>query len=186
MSLYLDHSKRGDGLSFPPAELFFVTTSHLLSICIVLLVINLVPHANLVLAVLYQLSYEDPYMENRPLIVCQSMKEMKHTLKWIVNCRNTNEMNMWPSHLNRNLNNCQVARKKKSQFSGLQRDTEPMASAVALQYSTSWAMKTHTLGAGQFIEFINPWTGMKHRMKLCELWELYKCNEYVAIAAART
>ena len=32
-----------------------------------------------------------------------------------------------------------------------------MASALALQCSPSWAMKTHTLEAGQFIEFINPW-----------------------------
>ena len=31
---------------------------------------------------------------------------------------------------------------------------EPMASALALQFSTIWAMKTHTLGAGQFVEFI--------------------------------
>ena len=31
---------------------------------------------------------------------------------------------------------------------------EPMASALALQCSTIWAMKTHTLGAGQFVEFI--------------------------------
>ena len=31
---------------------------------------------------------------------------------------------------------------------------EPMASALVLQYSTSWAMKTHTLGADQFTEFI--------------------------------
>ena len=29
-----------------------------------------------------------------------------------------------------------------------------MASALALQCSTNWAMKTHILGAGQFIEFI--------------------------------
>ena len=31
---------------------------------------------------------------------------------------------------------------------------EPMASALALQCSTNWAMKTHILEAGQFIEFI--------------------------------
>ena len=39
---------------------------------------------------------------------------------------------------------------------------EPMASALALQCSTNWAMKSHTLGAGQFIEFIVPVKGMKH------------------------
>ena len=31
---------------------------------------------------------------------------------------------------------------------------EPMTSALALQCSTNWAMKTNTLGAGQFVEFI--------------------------------
>ena len=30
---------------------------------------------------------------------------------------------------------------------------EPMASALALQCSTNWAMKTHMLEADQFIEF---------------------------------
>ena len=29
-----------------------------------------------------------------------------------------------------------------------------MAFALALRYSTNWAMKNHTLGAGQFVEFI--------------------------------
>ena len=37
-----------------------------------------------------------------------------------------------------------------------------MASALALQCSTTRAMKTHTLGAGQFMEFIVPLKGMKH------------------------
>ena len=39
---------------------------------------------------------------------------------------------------------------------------EPMAFALGLQCSTNWAMKTHTLGADQFIEFIVPVKGMKH------------------------
>ena len=72
-----------------------------------------------------------------------------------VNCGNTNEMDMWPSQLNRNLSNCEIARKKS--FSGLSMGFEPVAFAFALQCSTSWAMKTCTLEAGQFIEFINPW-----------------------------
>ena len=29
-----------------------------------------------------------------------------------------------------------------------------MASALALQWSTNWAMKTYTLGTDQFVEFI--------------------------------
>ena len=30
---------------------------------------------------------------------------------------------------------------------------EPMTSVLALQCSTNWAMKTHALGEGQFVEF---------------------------------
>ena len=71
-----------------------------------------------------------------------------------VNGGNANEMNIWKSQLNRNLSNCEVARKK---FFGASTGFEPVASAFALQCSPSWAMKTHTLEAGQFIEFINPW-----------------------------
>ena len=37
---------------------------------------------------------------------------------------------------------------------------EPMASVLALQCSTSWAMKTHTLGAG--VSSSVPVKGMKH------------------------
>ena len=57
--------------------------------------------------------------------------------------------------VNRNLSNCEIARRKK--FFGASTGFEPVASAFALQCSTSWAMNTHTLEAGQFIEFINPW-----------------------------
>ena len=38
-----------------------------------------------------------------------------------------------------------------------------IASALALQCSTNWAMKTHVLGEGQFTEFIVRVKGMKHR-----------------------
>ena len=58
-------------------------------------------------------------------------------------------MNMWPSQWN--LGNCEVARKR------LQWDSNLWPLTFALQCSTSWAIKTHTLEAGQFIEFINPW-----------------------------
>ena len=47
-------------------------------------------------------------------------------------------------------------KKKKKDF-GASTGFEPVASALALQCSTSLTMKTHTLEAGQFIEFINPW-----------------------------
>ena len=41
-----------------------------------------------------------------------------------------------------------------------------MASALALQCSTNQARKTHTLGAGQFIEFIVPVKGMKQSYEI--------------------
>ena len=51
---------------------------------------------------------------------------------------------------NCNLSNCKLTRKYFGTLTGF----EPMASALTLQCSTNWAMKTHTLGAGQFVEFI--------------------------------
>ena len=45
---------------------------------------------------------------------------------------------------------------------GASTGSEPMASALALQCSTNWAMKTHTLGEGQFVEFIVLVKGMRH------------------------
>ena len=60
--------------------------------------------------------------------------------------------------VNRNLSNCENSTKKKV-FFGASTGFEPVASALALQCSPSWAMKTHILEAGQFIEFINPWKG---------------------------
>ena len=90
------------------------------------------------IAVLYQLSYEDPY--TGPIYsVRQPVKGLKHRMKWC-------EL--------QNLSNCKTARKK---FFRASMGFEPMASVFALQCSTSWAMKTYTLEAGQFIEFINPW-----------------------------
>ena len=68
-------------------------------------------------------------------------------------------MKMWSSHL--------WLRFKESQLSpknvfGASTGFEPVASALALQYSANWAMKTQTLGPGQFIEFSVPVKGMKH------------------------
>ena len=45
---------------------------------------------------------------------------------------------------------------------GASRGFDPMASALALQGSTNWAMKTHTSGPGQFIELIVPVKWMTH------------------------
>ena len=63
-------------------------------------------------------------------------------------------MGMWPSQWITIKAIVKIARKK---FFGASTGFEPVASALALQCSPSWAMKTHTLEAGQFIEFINPW-----------------------------
>ena len=54
---------------------------------------------------------------------------------------------------------CKVT--KKNVF-GASTGFEPIASVLALQCSTNWAMKTHTLGAGQFGEFIVPVKGMRY------------------------
>ena len=40
----------------------------------------------------------------------------------------------------------------KKSFWGLQRDSNLWPFSIALQCSTSWAMKTHTWSAGQFID----------------------------------
>ena len=68
-------------------------------------------------------------------------------------------MKVWSSQL--------WLRFKQSQLSpknvfGASTGSEPMAPVLALQCFTNWAMKTHTLGAGQFVEFIVPVKGMKH------------------------
>ena len=49
---------------------------------------------------------------------------------------------------NCNSTNCKLIWEK----SGTSTKFEPMTSALALQFSTNWAMKTHTLGAGHFAE----------------------------------
>ena len=67
---------------------------------------------------------------------------------------------------------------------GASRGFEPMASALALQCSTDWAMKTHTLGAGQFVEFILPVRGMRHMniMWTADIRVKWRCAAYFAIA----
>ena len=47
-----------------------------------------------------------------------------------------------------------IATKPEKIFWDFNRIRTPLASALVLQYSTIWAMKTHTLGAGHFVEFI--------------------------------
>ena len=58
-------------------------------------------------AVLYQLTYEDPYTGGRPIYwVHQPVKGIKYRMK-LCNLRENKEMSMWPSQLNRNLSNCE-------------------------------------------------------------------------------
>ena len=73
-------------------------------------------------------------------------RERNETCEYYVNCGHTNERKVWSSHL--------CLRFKQSQLSpknviGASTGFEPMASALVLQCSTNWAMKTHTLGAGK-------------------------------------
>ena len=69
------------------------------------------------------------------------------------------EMKVWSSQLWLRFKHSQLSPKN---IFGASTGFEPMAFAIALQCSTSWAMKTHTLEAGQFVEFIAPVKGMKH------------------------
>ena len=102
-------------------------------------------------AVLYQLSYEDPYIGSRPIywVYLNPWQEYRMRMMW------TAEIQMkWRfdhRSYNRNLSNCKFKPEKNFWAST---EFESMASALALQCSINWAMKTHILGAGQFIEFI--------------------------------
>ena len=104
------------------------------------------------------------------------VKRMKH--EYYVNCGHTNEMKVWSSQLWLRFNK-QLQLSPKNVFGALM-GFEPMASALELQCSTNWAMKTHTLEAGQFLEFIVPWKEWNIWI-LCEL-RTYKWNEGVIIA----
>ena len=82
-------------------------------------------------AALYQLSYEDPYTEGRPTYWVHQPVKGWNTAEWNdMNCGNTNEMNMWPSQLNRNVNNCEVTRKR---FFGASTGFKPVASSSICQ-----------------------------------------------------
>ena len=67
--------------------------------------------------------------------------------QYYVNCRHTNEMKTWSWKLWLRFKQLQI---KAKNFLGASTGFEPVASALALQCSTNCAMKTHTLGAGQF------------------------------------
>ena len=87
-------------------------------------------------------------------------------------CNKTLLMKWRPSQLNRNKK--LRSSPKKLKIFGSSTGLEPVASAFALQCSTSWAMKTHTWRAGQFTEFINPrertWKDMMWTAGEYKLW----------------
>ena len=101
----------------------------------------------------------------------------EQTYEYYVNCGCTNEMTVWSSQLWLRFKQSQLSQKN---VFGASTGFEPMASALALQCSTNWAMKIHTLGVRQFVEFIIPWKEWNIWI-LCEL-RTYKRNEGVIIA----
>ena len=76
---------------------------------------------------------------------CYNSASFCFSYQYYVNCGHTNEMKMWASQLS----NYKLSLKN---VFGASTGFEPVASALALQCSTNWAMKTNMLGAGQFIE----------------------------------
>ena len=127
------------------------------------------------------LSYEDPYTGGRPIYWAhQPVKGMKHRMKW---CELREYK--WNEYViiavNRNLSNCEKARKKDF---GASTGFEPVVSALALQCSTSLSYEDPYTGGRPIYWAHQPVKGMKHRMKWCELRE-YKWNEYVTIAVNR-
>ena len=102
-------------------------------------------------AVLYQLSYEDPYIGSRPIYRVHLNPWQEYSIKMMWTAEIQMKWRFDHRSYNRNLSNCKFKPEKNFWAST---GFEPMASALALQCSTNWAMKTHILGAGQFIEFI--------------------------------
>ena len=94
-----------------------------------------------------------------------------------MNCGHTNGMKVWSSRLWLQFKQPQLS--PKNVF-GAPTGFKPMASALALQCSTNWAMKTHTLGAGQFVEFIVPVKGMKHMniMWTADIQMKWRCDHH--------
>ena len=99
-----------------------------------------------------------------------------------MNCGHKNEMKVWSSQLSLRFKQSQLS--PKNVF-GASTGFGPMASALVLQCSTNWATKTHTLGAGQFVEFIAPVKGMKHEHYVncghtneMKVWSLQFCLRF--------
>ena len=78
----------------------------------------------------------------------------------------------------------QLQNSPKKSFFGASTGFEPVASAFALQCSTSLSYEDPYTGGRPIYWVHQPVKGMKHRMTWCELQE-YKWNEYVTIAVNR-
>ena len=78
----------------------------------------------------------------------------------------------------------QLQNSPKKSFSGLQRDSNPVASAFVLQCSTSLSYEDPYTGGWRIYWVYQPVKGMKHRMKWYELRE-YRWNESVTVAVNR-
>ena len=76
-------------------------------------------------------------------ILCEQSSLVIMLAQFRQNNNNNFEMNVWPSQW--------IA------ILGLQRDSNPSPLRSRCSALPAWAMKTHTLETGQFIEFINPW-----------------------------
>ena len=127
------------------------------------------------------LSYEDPHTGGRPIYwVHQPVKGIKHRMKWC-ELREYKWNEYVTVAVNRNLSNCEKARKKDFRAST---GFETVASALALQCSTSLSYEDPYTGGRPIYWVHQPVKGIKHRMKWCELRE-YKWNEYVTIAVNR-
>ena len=107
---------------------------------------------------------------------------MKHRMKWC-ELREYKWIEYVTIAVNRNLSNCKKARKKKRDFRA-STGFEPLASALALQCSTSLSYEDPYTGGRPIYWVHQPVKGMKHRMKWCELRE-YKWIEYGTIAVNR-
>ena len=93
---------------------------------------------------------------------------------------NTDEIEMWSSQFQWQFKQLQVLARKKS-FQGFN-GIRTMASALALQCSTNWAMKTHMLGADAFMQFIfTRWdTALNIKGELDKIWSAPNIWVYIA------
>ena len=104
------------------------------------------------------------------------------SMKWIVNCGNTNEMKMWSSQMYCNLISCEVAQEKGFRcFSGIQ--TQGLCFRTAVLYQLSY--EDPHIKSRSIYWVHQPLKGVKHRMKwiLCpaEIQMKWRCDHLSCI-----